>query len=92
MPLIPEDACLSSGCSEADGKARGDTQRTILVMFLGGCTFSEISALRFLGKEKGNKDLLLNNELILPLGRLNGIAGCTPFSAVKQRSFIQWFP
>lgn len=30
-----------------------ESQRVILVVFLGGCTFSEISALRFLGKEKG---------------------------------------
>ncbi|KYO20884.1 vacuolar protein sorting-associated protein 33B [Alligator mississippiensis] len=29
-----------------------ESQRVILVVFLGGCTFSEISALRFLGKEK----------------------------------------
>uniref|UniRef100_A0A673K5F0 Vacuolar protein sorting-associated protein 33B n=1 Tax=Sinocyclocheilus rhinocerous TaxID=307959 RepID=A0A673K5F0_9TELE len=29
-----------------------DAQRIVLVMFLGGCTFSEISALRFLGKER----------------------------------------
>uniref|UniRef100_A0AAQ5XK80 VPS33B late endosome and lysosome associated n=1 Tax=Amphiprion ocellaris TaxID=80972 RepID=A0AAQ5XK80_AMPOC len=33
--------------------AKNDAQRIILVMFLGGCTFSEISALRFLGREKG---------------------------------------
>lgn len=30
-----------------------DSQRIILAVFLGGCTFSEISALRFLGKERG---------------------------------------
>ncbi|KAE8618120.1 hypothetical protein XENTR_v10009279 [Xenopus tropicalis] len=29
------------------------SQRTIVAVFLGGCTFSEISALRFLGKEAG---------------------------------------
>lgn len=32
---------------------KNEAQRIILVMFLGGCTYSEISALRFLGKEKG---------------------------------------
>uniref|UniRef100_A0A3Q3GT17 VPS33B late endosome and lysosome associated n=1 Tax=Labrus bergylta TaxID=56723 RepID=A0A3Q3GT17_9LABR len=37
----------------ADSRAKSDAQRIILVMFLGGCTFSEISALRFLGREKG---------------------------------------
>uniref|UniRef100_A0A8C6U1S1 VPS33B late endosome and lysosome associated n=1 Tax=Neogobius melanostomus TaxID=47308 RepID=A0A8C6U1S1_9GOBI len=30
-----------------------DSQRRVLVLFLGGCTFSEIAALRFLAREKG---------------------------------------
>ena len=34
-------------------KASSESLRLILVVFLGGCTFSEISALRFLGREKG---------------------------------------
>nr|XP_057933001.1 vacuolar protein sorting-associated protein 33B [Doryrhamphus excisus] len=33
--------------------ANSEAQRVILVVFLGGCTFSEISALRFLGRERG---------------------------------------
>ncbi|XP_061671711.1 vacuolar protein sorting-associated protein 33B isoform X3 [Syngnathoides biaculeatus] len=33
-------------------RANNEAQRVIVVMFLGGCTFSEISALRFLGKER----------------------------------------
>lgn len=44
---------VSSGNNGADSKAKGNAQRIVLVMFLGGCTFSEISALRFLGREKG---------------------------------------
>uniref|UniRef100_A0A671U7G4 VPS33B late endosome and lysosome associated n=1 Tax=Sparus aurata TaxID=8175 RepID=A0A671U7G4_SPAAU len=32
---------------------KNDAQRIIVVMFLGGCTFSEVSALRFLGRERG---------------------------------------
>lgn len=36
-----------------DDKASSESLRLILVVFLGGCTFSEISALRFLGREKG---------------------------------------
>uniref|UniRef100_A0A8C4HQC4 VPS33B late endosome and lysosome associated n=1 Tax=Dicentrarchus labrax TaxID=13489 RepID=A0A8C4HQC4_DICLA len=39
--------------------AKNDAQRIILVMFLGGCTFSEISALRFLGREKGYKFIVV---------------------------------
>lgn len=36
-----------------EDKASSESLRLILVVFLGGCTFSEISALRFLGREKG---------------------------------------
>lgn len=43
----------SPGTSGPDLNAKTDAQRIILVMFLGGCTFSEISALRFFGREKG---------------------------------------
>ncbi|KAK0156149.1 Vacuolar protein sorting-associated protein 33B [Merluccius polli] len=53
----------ASGSSEADVKARSESQRTILVMFLGGCTFSEISALRFLGKEKGYKFIIVTTAI-----------------------------
>uniref|UniRef100_A0A3Q2CDG2 VPS33B late endosome and lysosome associated n=1 Tax=Cyprinodon variegatus TaxID=28743 RepID=A0A3Q2CDG2_CYPVA len=43
--------------------SKGDSQRIILVMFLGGCTFSEISALRFLGKEKGYKFIIVTTAI-----------------------------
>ncbi|XP_046898013.1 vacuolar protein sorting-associated protein 33B [Hypomesus transpacificus] len=43
--------------------AKTDAQRIILVMFLGGCTFSEISALRFLGKEKGLKFIVVTTAI-----------------------------
>lgn len=36
-----------------EDKASSESLRLILVVFLGGCTFSEIAALRFLGREKG---------------------------------------
>lgn len=32
-----------------------ESQRVVLAVFLGGCTFSEIAALRFLGKERGRR-------------------------------------
>lgn len=41
------------------GDSKNDAQRIILVMFLGGCTFSEISALRFLGRERGYKFIVV---------------------------------
>uniref|UniRef100_A0A8U7NCB0 VPS33B late endosome and lysosome associated n=1 Tax=Corvus moneduloides TaxID=1196302 RepID=A0A8U7NCB0_CORMO len=34
-----------------------ESQRIVLAVFLGGCTFSEIAALRFLGKERGRSGL-----------------------------------
>uniref|UniRef100_A0A8C9S310 VPS33B late endosome and lysosome associated n=1 Tax=Scleropages formosus TaxID=113540 RepID=A0A8C9S310_SCLFO len=40
------------------------SQRIILVMFLGGCSYSEISALRFLGREKGYKFIVLTTAII----------------------------
>uniref|UniRef100_A0A3Q3ATI2 VPS33B late endosome and lysosome associated n=1 Tax=Kryptolebias marmoratus TaxID=37003 RepID=A0A3Q3ATI2_KRYMA len=46
-----------------DSKQENDADRIILVMFLGGCTFSEISALRFLGKEKGCKFIVVTTAI-----------------------------
>lgn len=51
---------------EFAGSAGGhsaDAQRIILVMFLGGCTYSEISALRFLGKERGCRFVVLTTAI-----------------------------
>jgi hypothetical protein len=50
---------LSAGSNGSDARVKTDSQRIILVMFLGGCTFSEISALRFLGREKGKEGFIL---------------------------------
>uniref|UniRef100_A0A668AKI0 VPS33B late endosome and lysosome associated n=1 Tax=Myripristis murdjan TaxID=586833 RepID=A0A668AKI0_9TELE len=47
----------------ADLRPQSDAQRIILVMFLGGCTFSEISALRFLGRERGYKFIVLTTAI-----------------------------
>ncbi|XP_061831020.1 vacuolar protein sorting-associated protein 33B isoform X1 [Nerophis lumbriciformis] len=43
--------------------ATKEAQRVILVMFLGGCTFSEISALRFLGKERGYRFIVVTTAI-----------------------------
>uniref|UniRef100_A0A3B1JAS9 VPS33B late endosome and lysosome associated n=1 Tax=Astyanax mexicanus TaxID=7994 RepID=A0A3B1JAS9_ASTMX len=40
-----------------------DSQRIVLVMFLGGCTYSEISALRFLGRERGYKFIVVTTAI-----------------------------
>ncbi|NWI68033.1 VP33B protein, partial [Todus mexicanus] len=39
--------------SSVEDNPAWDSQRIVLAVFLGGCTFSEIAALRFLGKERG---------------------------------------
>ncbi|XP_030045526.1 vacuolar protein sorting-associated protein 33B [Microcaecilia unicolor] len=60
---LEEVARLLNGNEFADplseGSPTADSQRLILAVFLGGCTFSEISALRFLGKSKGYRFIFL---------------------------------
>ncbi|XP_077907286.1 vacuolar protein sorting-associated protein 33B isoform X2 [Ictidomys tridecemlineatus] len=46
-----------------EDKTSSESLRLILVVFLGGCTFSEISALRFLGKEKGYRFIFLTTAI-----------------------------
>ncbi|XP_075362639.1 uncharacterized protein LOC142411888 isoform X4 [Mycteria americana] len=41
--------------SGAEDSPAWESQRVVLAVFLGGCTFSEIAALRFLGKERANE-------------------------------------
>ncbi|KAM7405711.1 hypothetical protein PAMP_000138 [Pampus punctatissimus] len=52
-----------TGNTGADLKSKNEAQRIILVVFLGGCTFSEISALRFLGKERGYKFIVVTTAI-----------------------------
>uniref|UniRef100_A0A8C2ZAF3 VPS33B late endosome and lysosome associated n=1 Tax=Cyclopterus lumpus TaxID=8103 RepID=A0A8C2ZAF3_CYCLU len=47
----------------ADSSTKSDAQRIVIVVFLGGCTFSEISALRFLGREKGYKFIVVTTAI-----------------------------
>ncbi|NXW41702.1 VP33B protein, partial [Nyctiprogne leucopyga] len=51
--------------SESAGEENpaGESQRVVLAVFLGGCTFSEIAALRFLGKERGYKFIFLTTAI-----------------------------
>uniref|UniRef100_A0A673KAG8 Vacuolar protein sorting-associated protein 33B n=1 Tax=Sinocyclocheilus rhinocerous TaxID=307959 RepID=A0A673KAG8_9TELE len=50
--LNGQEFAVTGGSSSSEARNKTDAQRIVLVMFLGGCTFSEISALRFLGKER----------------------------------------
>lgn len=47
------DSTLPLLDSTVEDNPAWESQRIVLAVFLGGCTFSEIAALRFLGKERG---------------------------------------
>ncbi|XP_053933163.1 vacuolar protein sorting-associated protein 33B isoform X6 [Cuculus canorus] len=49
--------------STAEDNPAWEAQRMVLAVFLGGCTFSEIAALRFLGKERGFKFIFLTTAI-----------------------------
>lgn len=52
----PTNTLLSTGRrgSFSSEISQSDTPKVILVFFLGGCTFAEISALRFLSQQEDN--------------------------------------
>uniref|UniRef100_A0A8B9FUS0 Vacuolar protein sorting-associated protein 33B n=1 Tax=Amazona collaria TaxID=241587 RepID=A0A8B9FUS0_9PSIT len=49
--------------SDSAAEDSAEAQRVVLAVFLGGCTFSEIAALRFLGKERGCKFIFLTTAI-----------------------------
>ncbi|XP_062357494.1 vacuolar protein sorting-associated protein 33B isoform X3 [Cinclus cinclus] len=53
--LLNGNEFSASGNSTVEDNPAWESQRVVLAVFLGGCTFSEIAALRFLGKERGGK-------------------------------------
>ncbi|XP_062405270.1 vacuolar protein sorting-associated protein 33B [Sardina pilchardus] len=54
---------VTAGSNGGEARVKTDAQRIILVMFLGGCTYSEIAALRFLGKERGLKFIVVTTAI-----------------------------
>lgn len=61
--LNGQDFAVTGGSSSSEARNKSNGQRIILVMFLGGCTYSEISALRFLGKERGCRFIVLTTAI-----------------------------
>ncbi|XP_017567093.1 vacuolar protein sorting-associated protein 33B [Pygocentrus nattereri] len=61
--LNGHEFAVTGGTNGTEARIKTDPQRIILVMFLGGCTYSEISALRFLGREKGYKFIVLTTAI-----------------------------
>jgi hypothetical protein len=56
---------LVIGGSISSQSSQNDTPRVVLVFFLGGCTFAEVSALRFLSQQEDCKcKVILNNHII----------------------------
>lgn len=61
--LNGQEFAVTGGSSTSDARNKTDAQRIVLVMFLGGCTYSEISALRFLGKERGCRFIVVTTAI-----------------------------
>ncbi|KAL1007521.1 hypothetical protein UPYG_G00087890 [Umbra pygmaea] len=61
--MINGQEFVVTGSNGSDTRVKSDAQQIILVMFLGGCTYSEISALRFLGREKGYKFVVVTTAI-----------------------------
>ncbi|NWT56941.1 VP33B protein, partial [Erythrocercus mccallii] len=59
--LSGNEFCVSD--SAVEDNPAWESQRVVLAVFLGGCTFSEIAALRFLGKERGCKFIFLTTAI-----------------------------
>ncbi|NWX51092.1 VP33B protein, partial [Steatornis caripensis] len=57
------DSALPHPDSAVEDNPAAESQRIILAVFLGGCTFSEIAALRFLGKERGCRFIFLTTAI-----------------------------
>ncbi|XP_049573752.1 vacuolar protein sorting-associated protein 33B isoform X1 [Syngnathus scovelli] len=55
--------------------AKNEAQRIVVVMFLGGCTYSEISALRFLGRERGYKFIVVTTAITSSSRMLEALLG-----------------
>ncbi|XP_077419805.1 vacuolar protein sorting-associated protein 33B [Vanacampus margaritifer] len=55
--------------------AKNEAQRIVVVMFLGGCTYSEISALRFLGRERGYKFIVVTTAITSSSRLLEALLG-----------------
>ncbi|XP_022521013.2 vacuolar protein sorting-associated protein 33B [Astyanax mexicanus] len=61
--LNGHEFAVSGGANGTESRIKADSQRIVLVMFLGGCTYSEISALRFLGRERGYKFIVVTTAI-----------------------------
>lgn len=76
---------LCAVSNKPESSPKNDAQRIIFVMFLGGCTFSEISALRFLGRERGKSKI----QAYL---HSHKICGVTIWNHFINAPFIIYFP
>ncbi|KAF8167419.1 Sec1-like protein [Crassisporium funariophilum] len=79
----PTSKVLPSGPLASLGSSRENTTTT-LVFFLGGCTYTEIAALRWVGRQnKGRNFLIATTGIISGASIIDGIAGIPQSSASK---------
>jgi hypothetical protein len=62
--FIPSVHVSFVGGSISSQSSQTDTPRVVLVFFLGGCTFAEVSALRFLSQQEDCKNNFVSTHLL----------------------------
>ncbi|XP_058851294.1 vacuolar protein sorting-associated protein 33B-like [Acipenser ruthenus] len=73
--LNGNEFAVTAGGSGGEVKTKDDSPRLVFVMFLGGCTFSEISALRFLGRKRGYKFIIVTTAITNSARLLESVLG-----------------
>lgn len=70
VKLLPGPCFEKNRATSVKGKSSGGSSsnspasRVVLVYFIGGCTFTEITALRFLGRLKGYKFIIATTAIV----------------------------
>jgi hypothetical protein len=71
--FIPSVHVSFVGGSISSQSSQNDTPRVVLVFFLGGCTFAEVSALRFLSQQEDCKNNFVSTHLLPATSLLAGL-------------------
>lgn len=72
--LLAVPVTVNAKAKSVKGRAISPASRVALVYFLGGCTYSEITALRFLAKQRGYKILIATTGIISGKTFLNSVS------------------
>ncbi|WOO77579.1 Vacuolar protein sorting-associated protein 33A [Vanrija pseudolonga] len=71
-------AVVDSNESTPHRQPRSESRRTTLVFFLGGCTYTEIAALRFMSKQHGRRFMVATTGMINGTTLLNSFGDAEP--------------